>query len=140
MTDNLCRYLVTYFGTLAIQPVAHAYDRLASLATKGLALSDSLRMKVGCLTGFNLCEHVSTKNDGEIAKRKAEERGNMRWAFVIIAPIFFLTSLAFADPAAGTREEAVAMVKRVQEKFAKEGPRTTFDAITNSDEFHDRDL
>ena len=42
----------------------------------------------------------------------------------------------------GTREEAVAMVKRVQERFRKEGPEATFKAITDPStrEFHDRDL
>jgi TRAP-type uncharacterized transport system substrate-binding protein len=39
----------------------------------------------------------------------------------------------------GTREEAVAMVKRVQEKFKKDGPEATFRAI-NSAAFNDRDL
>jgi TRAP-type uncharacterized transport system substrate-binding protein len=39
----------------------------------------------------------------------------------------------------GTREEAVAMVKRVQEKFKKDGPEATFRAI-NSTAFNDRDL
>jgi cytochrome c len=41
----------------------------------------------------------------------------------------------------GTREEAVAMVHRVQEKFNKEGPAATFNAITGkSSEFNDRDM
>jgi len=40
----------------------------------------------------------------------------------------------------GTREEAIAMVKRVQEKFAAEGAEATFNAITNTEEFRDRDL
>jgi cytochrome c len=42
----------------------------------------------------------------------------------------------------GTRDEAVAMVKRVQEKFKKEGPEATFKAVTDQStkEFHDRDL
>jgi uncharacterized protein len=39
----------------------------------------------------------------------------------------------------GTRAEAVAMVKRVQEKFKKEGPEATFRAI-NEKKFNDRDL
>jgi TRAP-type uncharacterized transport system substrate-binding protein len=39
----------------------------------------------------------------------------------------------------GTREEAVAMVRRVQEKFKKEGAEATFRAI-NSGTFNDRDL
>ncbi len=42
----------------------------------------------------------------------------------------------------GTREEAVSMVKRVQEKFSKDGPQATFEAVTDrsTKEFHDRDL
>jgi len=32
----------------------------------------------------------------------------------------------------GTRDEAVAMVKRVQEKFRKEGPEATFRALNNN--------
>jgi TRAP-type uncharacterized transport system substrate-binding protein len=41
----------------------------------------------------------------------------------------------------GTRDEAVAMVKRVQEKFRKEGLDPTLKSITaKTREFHDRDL
>ncbi len=42
----------------------------------------------------------------------------------------------------GTREEAVAMVKRVQDKFRKEGAEATFKAVIDQStkEFHDRDL
>lgn len=42
----------------------------------------------------------------------------------------------------GTREEAAAMVSRVQEKFESDGPRATFKAVTDKStpEFHDRDL
>jgi len=41
----------------------------------------------------------------------------------------------------GTKEEAVAMVKRVQAKFRKDGPQATFTAVTNKDSaFNDRDL
>jgi cytochrome c len=54
--------------------------------------------------------------------------------------------VTFAVPAVasdfGTREEAVAMVKRVQEKFSKDGPESTFKAVNDQStkEFHDRDL
>jgi signal transduction histidine kinase len=54
--------------------------------------------------------------------------------------------VAFAVPAVasdfGTREEAVAMVKRVQDKFSKDGPEAAFKAVTDQStkEFHDRDL
>jgi cytochrome c len=40
------------------------------------------------------------------------------------------------------KEEAVAMVKRVQEKFKKDGPEATFKAVMDktTGEFHDREL
>src|ERR1700719_2175695 len=42
----------------------------------------------------------------------------------------------------GTKEEAVSMVKRVQEKFKKDGAEDTFKAVSDKSvpEFHDRDL
>ena len=41
----------------------------------------------------------------------------------------------------GTKEEAAAMVKRVQDKFRKDGADATFRAVTaKAREFHDRDL
>ena len=41
----------------------------------------------------------------------------------------------------GTKDEAVAMVKRVQERFNKDGAQATFDAVTAKDPaFNDRDL
>jgi cytochrome c len=41
----------------------------------------------------------------------------------------------------GTRDEAIAMVKRVQEKFKTDGPDATFKSITErAAEFYDRDL
>jgi cytochrome c len=42
----------------------------------------------------------------------------------------------------GTKEEAVAMVKRVQEKFKADGAEATFKAVNDKSipEFHDRDL
>jgi cytochrome c len=56
-----------------------------------------------------------------------------------------LLALAVSYPSAaaefGTKDEAVAMVKRVQEKFKKDGPEATFAAVTNRDPaFNDRDL
>src|SRR4030088_2876841 len=64
----------------------------------------------------------------------------MRATLAAVALILCLSTLAASDPTAGSREEAIAMVKRVQQKFAKAGPQATFDAITSSAEFHDRDL
>ena len=42
----------------------------------------------------------------------------------------------------GTKDEAVAMVKRVQAKFKAEGAEATFKAVSDKSvaEFHDRDL
>ncbi len=60
---------------------------------------------------------------------------------------FFIISLLTTNSAAllaadfGNRDEAVAMVKRVQEKFQRNGAELTFKAITaKAKEFHDRDL
>jgi signal transduction histidine kinase len=55
-----------------------------------------------------------------------------------------LATLALAAPPAragdfGTREEAVAMVQRVQQRFRADGPEATFQAITQK-QFNDRDL
>jgi cytochrome c len=42
----------------------------------------------------------------------------------------------------GTKAEAIAMVKRVQEQFKKDGPEATFKAVSDKSikEYHDRDL
>jgi cytochrome c len=64
----------------------------------------------------------------------------MRCIFLALAcSLTFAASTARASDS-GTRDDAVAMVKRVQEKFTRQGPQATFDAITNSAEFRDRDL
>ena len=55
-------------------------------------------------------------------------------ALLSATPIHRLQAAEF-----GTRDEAVAMVKRVQEKFKKDGADATFRAINNA-EFKDRDL
>ena len=64
-----------------------------------------------------------------------------------VVPLFLvlLMLLVFATPLRaaefGTREEAVAMVKRVQAKVKKDGLEATFRAINSgSREFNDRDL
>jgi cytochrome c len=64
----------------------------------------------------------------------------MRFVFIVLASVLVLATSAVADSEPGTREEAIAMVRRVQDKFAKAGPQATFDAITNAGEFRDRDL
>ena len=55
---------------------------------------------------------------------------------------FVLAMSAFASAAEfGSKDEAVAMVKRVQEKFRVDGAKLTFDAVTaKAKQFHDRDL
>jgi uncharacterized protein len=61
---------------------------------------------------------------------------------LIFATFLFATSvLPLGATEFGTREEAVAMVRRVQEKFKKDGPEATFRAINaNASGFRDRDL
>ena len=62
------------------------------------------------------------------------------------AAVTMVTLLALACPASaaeyGTKDEAVAMVKRVQDMFAKDGTDATFKAVSDKStaEFHDRDL
>jgi len=66
---------------------------------------------------------------------------------VMIAAILSIAT-ALAPPVSpataaqfGTKEEAAAMVKRVQDKFRKDGPDATFRAVTaKARAFHDRDL
>jgi len=61
----------------------------------------------------------------------------------VFAIVSALLTAAFSAGAAefGTREEATAMVKRVQAKFKKEGPEAAFQAINNkAPGFADRDL
>jgi TRAP-type uncharacterized transport system substrate-binding protein len=58
---------------------------------------------------------------------------------VLIAAL--LGPVAITAAPYGTRDEAVAMVKRVQDKYRKEGLDLTLKAITaKTKEFHDRDL
>lgn len=66
----------------------------------------------------------------------------MRLAVVFSVALIFMTSaLALRAAEFGTREEALAMVKRVQEKFKKDGPEATFRAINSkAPGFADRDL
>jgi uncharacterized protein len=62
-------------------------------------------------------------------------------SFVASLTIALLAASAFTANAAqfGTRDEAVALVKRVQDKFKKDGPEATFNAV-NAGQFNDRDL
>ena len=60
---------------------------------------------------------------------------------VALLTIVLFAASSFTVNAAqfGTRDEAVALVKRVQETFKKQGPEATF-RIINSGAFNDRDL
>ena len=63
--------------------------------------------------------------------------------FLVALSIATLTLFAPAKAAEfGTKEEAVAMVKRVQAMFKKDGAEATFKAVSDKSvkEFHDRDL
>ena len=62
-----------------------------------------------------------------------------------LAVVLVATFLAVHPSAAaefGTRDEAVAMVKRVQDRFAETGAEATFRAVNDKTDpaFHDRDL
>ena len=63
--------------------------------------------------------------------------------YLVALSIATLTMFAPAMAAEfGTKEEAIAMVKRVQEQFKKDGPEATFKAVSDKSvkEYHDRDL
>jgi TRAP-type uncharacterized transport system substrate-binding protein len=70
---------------------------------------------------------------------------SMRLAPILLAALIFGASfvatsvLSVSAAEFGTRDEAIAMVRRVQEKFRKDGPDATFKAINNK-AFVDRDL
>src|SRR5450631_4931585 len=63
------------------------------------------------------------------------------FAFLVFAALIAMASPA---PAAefGSKDEAVAMVKRVQAEFKKSGPDATFKAVSDKavPDYHDRDL
>jgi signal transduction histidine kinase len=64
---------------------------------------------------------------------------------ILIAASFtalLLVASAVVAAEFGAKDEAVSMVKRVQEKFQKDGAEATFKAVSDKStrEFHDRDL
>jgi cytochrome c len=61
-------------------------------------------------------------------------------AITVVALLTFTGSASATEY--GTKDEAVAMVKRVEAMFAKDGPDATFKAVSDKSvaEFHDRDL
>jgi signal transduction histidine kinase len=63
--------------------------------------------------------------------------------YVVGVLISFLWTMVGAHAGEfGSKEEAIAMVKRVQEQFKKDGSEATFKAITDktTKAYHDRDL
>jgi len=63
--------------------------------------------------------------------------------FTAFAAIAFLIQIPFASAGEyGTRDEAVAMVKRVEDMFSRAGADSTFKAVSDKSvvSFHDRDL
>jgi cytochrome c len=63
--------------------------------------------------------------------------------FIIALSIATLTMFSPATAEEfGTKAEAIAMVKHVQEQFKKDGPEATFKAVSDKStkEYHDRDL
>jgi cytochrome c len=60
---------------------------------------------------------------------------------LVIAALNFATFTPALAAEFGTREEAIAMVKRVQQKFRRDGAEATFKSVTGQARiFHDRHL
>jgi signal transduction histidine kinase len=80
-------------------------------------------------------------DDGSISSTVQFREGSMRCLALILLAITATACPSFAAEL-GTRDEAVAMVKRVQAVFAKEGAEATFQAVDDKANaaFHDRDL
>src|SRR6516164_10006440 len=66
----------------------------------------------------------------------------MRIAASALLLVLLIIPLHAAPPEHGSKAEAVAMVKRAQETFKKDGADATFKAVSDpsNKEFHDRDL
>lgn len=66
----------------------------------------------------------------------------VRFLSMIAAAAFLTFSCSASANENGTKDEAVAMVKRVEAMFAKDGADATFKAVSDKSvaEFHDRDL
>jgi signal transduction histidine kinase len=66
----------------------------------------------------------------------------MRMLSMIAAAALLTFATSASASQNGTKEEAVAMVKRVETMFAKDGADATFKAVSDKSvaEFHDRDL
>lgn len=66
----------------------------------------------------------------------------MRLMALLVFAALSIMPLRAATSDYGSKDEAVAMVKRVQEMFKKDGADATFKAVSDpsTKEFHDRDL
>jgi cytochrome c len=66
----------------------------------------------------------------------------MRLLAFLLCAALSIAPLRAATPEYGTKDEAVAMVKRVIDTFNKEGAAATFKEVSDpsTKEFHDRDL
>jgi signal transduction histidine kinase len=72
----------------------------------------------------------------------AQKRGIAMRLIGLLAFVLFTISPAYCAPEFGSKDEAVAMVKRVEAMFKKDGTQATFKAVSDKStkEFHDRDL
>jgi len=101
---------------------------------------DRIRESLVCYAGEQGGDEADViRHDEE--KRVGKERLMRSIALLLLAALF-VTSPADAASEFGTKEEAVAMVHRVQDLFNKEGAEATFKAVSDKSnkEFHDRDL
>jgi signal transduction histidine kinase len=66
----------------------------------------------------------------------------MRFFALIVCAALVTMASPVAAAEFGSKDEAVAMVKRVQAEFKKDGPAATFKAVSDKAvaEYHDRDL
>ena len=66
----------------------------------------------------------------------------MRFFALIVCAALVTMASPVSAAEFGTKDEAVAMVKRVQAEFKKDGPAATFKAVSDKAvaEYHDRDL
>jgi signal transduction histidine kinase len=73
---------------------------------------------------------------------KINGRIAMRIAASALLLVLLIIPLQAATSDFGTKDEAIAMVKRAQEMFKKDGAEATFKAVDDpsNKEFHDRDL
>ena len=109
----------------------------------GPAFAPKQSAEIDCTRFFIAIEPNNRRQtivDGEL------NRHNLGAAMIRLLFALSVVALTMADAASaaefGTKDEAVAMVKRVQDMFKKDGPDATFKAVDDKSikEFHDRDL